>query len=301
MEIDETNLADIEQEAPAIEPDETDDEPVNIDDEPEDDTEADDGQDGEGDEEPEEIEYAEVELNGKKYQIPAELKDGYLMQSDYTRKTQEVAEQRKQIEARQAEIEALQQTSQEELNVRAELIGINQRLDEYQKVDWNAWQDEDPMAAQRGWMEYQQLEKKAGQAGQYLNQVQGQRTEKTKQETASRLQETRRFAEAKIKGWTPEVDAKVTKFATETLGFPVDTLINAYSPPVYQALYLAWVGQQSLDRQSAAKPNANVQQLRPTAKVSAKGGAPATKSLADMSVDEYAAYRNKQEAKKRSR
>ena len=61
---------------------------------------------GEGDEETEEGEgetdTAEVELNGEKYKVPAALKDAFLMQADYTRKTQEVAEVRKTAEATNA-------------------------------------------------------------------------------------------------------------------------------------------------------------------------------------------------------
>lgn len=295
---DETNPDVLEQEAPAIEPDEemeVDTEAqASVEDDDEPDTDAAEGQDGES--EPEEIEYAEVEINGKKYQIPAELKDGYLMQSDYTRKTQEVAEQRKQAEAYMAEVQKAQQISEQELNARAELIGINQRLEEYSKVDWNAWQDEDPISAQKGWIEYQQLERKSGQIGQHLNQVHSQRSEQTKQETAKRLQETRAFAEKEIKGWTPEVDAKVTQFAMKELGFPEETLINAYSPPVYRALYLAYLGQQSLQKQQTAKPTPTTQALKPLAKVSPKGGAPAQKSMSEMSMEEYADYMNKREA-----
>ena len=46
-----------------------------------------------------EEEAEEVDFEGKKYLVAKELKDALLRQSDYTRKTQEVAETRKQIEA----------------------------------------------------------------------------------------------------------------------------------------------------------------------------------------------------------
>ena len=42
---------------------------------------------------------AEVEIDGKTYKLPPELKDGFLRQADYTRKTQELAEQRRRMEA----------------------------------------------------------------------------------------------------------------------------------------------------------------------------------------------------------
>lgn len=40
----------------------------------------------------------DVEVDGKTYKVQSEAKDGYLRQSDYTRKTQEVAEQRRALE-----------------------------------------------------------------------------------------------------------------------------------------------------------------------------------------------------------
>ena len=45
-------------------------------------------------------ELSEVEIGGVKYQVPTAIKDGYLMQSDYTRKTQDLAAKEKDYENR---------------------------------------------------------------------------------------------------------------------------------------------------------------------------------------------------------
>jgi hypothetical protein len=44
----------------------------------------------------------EVEYEGKTYCLPPELRDALLRQADYTRKTQEVAQARKALEAEKA-------------------------------------------------------------------------------------------------------------------------------------------------------------------------------------------------------
>lgn len=64
----------------------------------------------EGDSEPEsedapESEFVEVEFDGRLYEVPQELKDALLRQSDYTTKTQEVSAQRKQAEIQLAQVE----------------------------------------------------------------------------------------------------------------------------------------------------------------------------------------------------
>lgn len=294
MELDETNLLDLGQE-PATEPAETpepDDEMEEVQSDDGFEAEADDPDDDaeEGDD-PDAVaapEMTEIDFNGKKYQVPAELKDGFLMQADYTRKTQGLAEEKRQIEARAQEIDAMRNVAQEEMNARATLIGINQRLQQYQNVDWNAWQDDDPIAAQKGYIEYQQLERQAGQIGQYLQNAENQRTAQSQQDTAKRLRETREFAEKQIPGWSPEVDAKVTEFAERELGFSREILMGAYSPPVYKALHLAWIGSQAIKNGAGKRPAPTP--IKPLQTVSSKTSGTTTKDPANMSMDEYAKW-----------
>ena len=52
-----------------------------------------------------ESEVEDVDWEGKKYAVPKELKDALMRQSDYTRKTQEIAETRRALEAKEAEIQ----------------------------------------------------------------------------------------------------------------------------------------------------------------------------------------------------
>jgi len=47
----------------------------------------------------------EVEYDGVVYEVPNTLKDAILRQKDYTQKTQEVAETRKEVELRQQQVE----------------------------------------------------------------------------------------------------------------------------------------------------------------------------------------------------
>lgn len=244
----------------------------------------------ETEEESGEPETAEVELNGEKYKVPAALKDAFLMQADYTRKTQEVAETRKIAEAKLAEAESVFNVSNEVLEARAALLNVSNGLNQFQNVDWAKLEAEDPIGAMSAWRQYQQLEKARGEITGFLNEEQSKRAATAEQETANRLRETAEFARTKIPGWSPEVDAKVTAFAEAELGFTRDTLKSAYSPSVYKALHLAWLGHQSLQKQNA-QPKAPAAPTKPLGKVTPRANPVA--GLDDrLSMDEWIKQRN---------
>ena len=232
----------------------------------------------------------EFDWEGKKIKGPKGLKDGVLRQADYTRKTQEIAETRRQLEERAQHIEQQSKASDEEMNARAALMSIDSDIKSYESVDWDAWEAQDLFAAQAGFRKFQQLQAARGQVTGYLGERQKARTETTQQETAKRLQETRQFAETKIKGWTPEVDAKITEFATKELGFDWNTLKSAYTPAVYKALHLAWLGHQAINAKTAPTTQ-KTPVTEPLKVVAAKANPPAKKNLADMEMDEYVAAR----------
>ena len=235
----------------------------------------------------------EFDWDGKKVKGPKGLKDGLLRQADYTRKTQELAEDKRGVAETRRQLEEQSKASDEEMNARAALISIDSDLKSYENVDWDAWETQDLFAAQAGFRKFQQLQAARGQVSGYLGERQKARTDQTQQDTAKRLQETRQFAETKIKGWSPDVDAKITEFATKELGFDWNTLKAAYTPAVYKALHLAWLGHQAIN----SKPNAPAPKLtEPLRVVAAKANPPAKKDLASMSMEEYADFRRKQDA-----
>lgn len=236
-------------------------------------------------------ELEEFEWNGKAIKAPKGLKDGVLMHADYTKKTQEVADRRRELDTREQSIAQQAKAIQEEAELHGHAYSIKTQLDQYAKVDWDQWDRDDPVEAMSGWRRYQQLQQDAQRVVYELQNRQNERARTAQQDTAKRLEETRRYAETNINGWTPEVDAKVTEFATKELGFDRETLISAYTPQIYRALYLAHIGNQALQK-AAAKP-ASPSPV-PLTTVAAKAAPPARKSLSDMSMDEYVAHRQKQ-------
>jgi len=247
----------------------------------------------ETEEESGEPETAEVELNGKTYKVPAALKDAFLMHKDYTQKSQVNAEIKKAAEAKLAEAESVFNVSNEVLEARAALLNVDKHLKQYDGVNWSDYDPNDPIAElemQRHYRVFQQLKEARGEITGFLNEEQSKRAATAEQETANRLRETAEFARTKIPGWSPEVDAKVTAFAEAELGFTRDTLKSAYSPSVYKALHLAWLGHQSLQKQNA-QPKAPAAPTKPLGKVTPRANPVA--GLDDrLSMDEWIKQRN---------
>ena len=284
----------IESEAPDT-PETQEEEPVDLealaDDEEGDEELAD--EEGAEPEEPqasEDDDLEEFEWNGKTIKGPKGLKDGVLMQADYTRKTQEVAAQRKELEQYAQRLQEQAKTSDEEMQIRAQFVAKAEELEQYRRVDWQAWSAQDPVEAQQAYYRYQELEKSVSGLSQQIQQRAQHRTVEAQQDLAKRITETREFAKKEIKGYTPEIEQKVVDFALQQ-GITQDDLKAAMTPTVFKILHRAMLGEQVLNSPPAkAIPKKPVVPLKT---VGAKANPPARKSLADMEMEEYVAYRQK--------
>jgi hypothetical protein len=250
-----------------------------------------------GEQQPVEPELVDVEYEGKVHKLPPELKDALLRTADYTRKTQEVAEQRKAIEAQKAEVDKAYQTSQEVIEARAIIHNVDSQLKQYENVNWQQLENEDPMAAMSHWRQFQQLKEQRGQVAQYLDKTQADMSEQLAQETDKRLRETRAFAEKEIPGWTPDVDVKIVSFAEKDLGFTREQLRTSLSPAVYKTLHLAMIGAEAIKR-TTTPPKQQQQAPQPLTKVTARANPPNAGLDDRLPQDEWLKRRNAQLAKK---
>ena len=89
----------------------------------------------------------EIDYEGEKYKVPKVLKDAFLRNADYTTKTQTLAEQRREFEAQQQQAVARQEFQQKHIQAVAKVISIDERLEQFSKLDWNAITDADPVQA----------------------------------------------------------------------------------------------------------------------------------------------------------
>lgn len=217
----------------------------------------------------------EVELDDLKLKVPKDqaqkLKDAFLRQADYTRKTQEVAEMRKAVEA---ERQTLHQASDAEISALAQVRAIDQSLTQFQNIDWRTWESQDPFAAQTGWREFQQLKDARQQtAGQYSQLVQ-QRTLQQQHENAKRMDEGRAQLAREIKGWGPELAESLLGTAQKQYGFQRAEAEESISDPrLMKVLHDAHQWQLHQQTQSKVQRHVEAQAVEPAAKpVTARSG-----------------------------
>jgi len=285
MDGEQESIAEVEQEAPAIEPEMEADEPVNLD-------EPDEDQDVEDEIQPEDDDSEEFDWNGKKVRGPKGLKDGVLMHADYTRKTQETSALRKELDERAQRLDQQFTASEEYLDARADLRVVTKELDRFKEYDWSAYQQHrisDPLEADAAWNYAQHLRDQKGQLEASIQQHEGRRTADAQQAIAKRMQETHEHVKANLKGWTPDTDKQVIDFALSK-GISQDELRNTMDPRIYEMIYLARIGAQVLNK-PAPKPTAQAKPTEPLRVVGGRSTPAARKSLTEMSMEEYAAAR----------
>lgn len=240
----------------------------------------------------------EVEYEGQKYAIPKALKPALMMHADYTRKTQEIAEQRRALEAQQQQLVQQAQLQQEHLQTVAKVVALDDQIKQFEQVDWTALSTHDPVKAQQLWMTYSQLkDSRADMLGQ-LQQREQQHALEAQQRLAKQIEESNAILARDIKGWSPELAGKLRDFAIEKLGFTPQELGQVTDARIVKLLHRAYVGDQLVAKQMGAATQA-VPQVKPVPTVGSN--APAGKDPSRMSTDEWMQYRNEQLRKQRSR
>ena len=262
-----------EQAVPAIAPEseETTEKPIDLQ-QPE-------GQ-AEPEEQPEDDGLDDLEFGFKKYRVPKDLKaDVENWRSATTKKEQTIAEQTRALEAR-----ATQQAEADEgeLQHRAVLANVKAQLKQYEGVDWLQLSRDDPYGYNQHRAYVDQLKDAQANAEKGIADAATKRTEAQQADFAKRIQETREFAQTKIKGWSPEIDQKLQEFAVSK-GVNPQFIERNMSPLLYEVLHLAWIGEQAQRTAAQIKPAPQtVVPLAPLEKVAGKSAPAASKTLNDL-------------------
>lgn len=247
-----------------------------------------------------EEEDEELDVGGKRIALPKSiaetLKAERLMQADYTRKTQEVADQRKAVESEQQKVREQSKANQQYVEELAELKLVDKQLADLKKIDLTQYVDSDPVGVQRVMLQIQQLEGARGEAASKVAQKQEQYALDKQQSIAKQLQEAEAYVKREIPDMTKERSAQVSQYAIAQ-GIPQESLAKAVMrDPAFIKLLDKAEKYDRLEKNRATKA-APTPPPAPVTRVTA--AKPAAKSESSMSTAEWMAHREAQLRKKR--
>jgi len=170
-----------------------------------------------------------VEIDGQKVSIE-EVKLGYLRQSDYTKKTQAVAEQRKAAE---------DQTKSYESTLSALLTAAGADLSRFQNVNWEQAAIENPE-------QYKQAKAMFDQTQQTFNFIKSQADEHSKrieeqQQTLmqEKARESLNVLKSTIPNWNNDLYYRIGEYAKQQLGVNADEFNGITDHRSITAIYKA--------------------------------------------------------------
>ena len=234
-------------------------------------------------------EFVSVEYDGTEYEVPPQLKDALMRQSDYTKKTQTLAEQTKQVEAQATAIKQQSELQQQSLDDVAQIKAIEKSIEQYNALDWNQLAQDDQTQYLNLDRQKRDLETERQNAITRLQQNQAKAIESQRAEHARIIEEGQRVLSKEIENWTPELAQSI---ATYGISQGLDErAVQSITDPVHVKLIDKARRYDELMAKQKAKPKTPEPQQ--AVKVKGKRANP-TKDPDKMSTDEWLKMRNKQ-------
>jgi len=224
----------VEAEAETEEPTDVEEE---VEDSEDEEPEAEEEIEEEDSEEEQPIQNVKIKVNGEEIEKPLDEIVALAQQGlDYTQKTQQVAEQRKELEAIQEQIQAQQLELQQGAQLSGELVedvakitSLDQQLAQYQNVDWQKLSDSDVVEAQKLFFQYNQLQQERSNAVSQFEAKRQEALNKQQQMIADKVQKGREQLAKEIPNWSQETTQEIVSVGKE-YGF-TDNELNAIIDP----------------------------------------------------------------------
>jgi hypothetical protein len=190
-----------------------------------------------------------VKVDGQEVEVTQdELINGYSRQQDYTRKTQELAQQRKTIEQQQAELaqrDAIysQLLPKMEAQLKGELAN---------EPDWNALYEDDPVGYVREKQLWDEKKEKLNAVNAEQQRLQQEALVKQQQQIAQYVEYGNQKLLEIIPEWqNPEVATKeklaISEYAVNTLGYTPEEIQQVYDYRALLGLRNAWLNSKTVE------------------------------------------------------
>lgn len=230
---------------PTEAPEEKEQPPLEADAEDTEEVESEEATDDNPDDQSEEEEQSEDEVpallklkvNGEDVEKPLDEVVALAQQGlDYTQKTQQVAEQRKELEVYAESIKAQEQAFHEQMQLNnvlieevAKITSLDQQLNQYANVNWNQLSDNDFVEAQKLFFTYNQLQQERSQLVSQFEAKKQQVVQKQTQLMAEKIAKGKEILAKEIPNWSPETNQALLSTGKD-YGFS-DAELNAIVDP----------------------------------------------------------------------
>ena len=155
-----------------------------------------------------------LKVNGEDVEKPLDEVVALAQQGlDYTQKTQQVAEQRKELEAYAQQIQMQEQAFQEQMQLNnvliedvAKITSLDQQLNQYANVNWSQLSDNDFVEAQKLFFTYNQLQQERSQLVSQFEAKKQQVVQKQTQLMSEKIAKGKEILAKEIPNWSPETN-----------------------------------------------------------------------------------------------
>lgn len=198
-----------------------------------------------------EPEFTEIEYEGQRYQVPPELKEAFIRQSDYTKKTTEVAKNQKLIEHQMSQLKTAQVQAEFERSVTPQLAEIGRleaQLAQYDQLDWRSLDAENRTLHM---LEMQRLEKAVNAKKGEIDGKRQEHQQKLNEQLQTLKSQANDVLKARIPGWSEAVAKEVGSWALQN-GFTQEEISSIYDPRHAEVL---WKAAQYDKARTTAKPS----------------------------------------------
>lgn len=213
-----------------------------------------------------------ITIDGEDYEVPAPLKDAFMRQQDYTKKTSELASQRRALDE-QIQLTQQQAQFQQQFNEQIGVISnIDAQLKQYEAIDWATLQANDPVQFVALKEQYRDLKDTRNYYTNDLNQKQQQSALQAQQHYAKLKEQGVKDLQNSIKGWGEERAREIKNFGIESYGFLETELSSIIDPRMVKVLHDAYLyrkgasvsNKKVIGKPQIGKPKAQVSQAKET-------------------------------------
>ena len=220
------------------------------------------------------ISVVKLKVNGEELEKPLDEVIALAQQGvDYTKKTQEVAEQRKALEEYAQTIQVQEQAFQQQVQLQnalisdvAQLQAVDNQLAQFNDVNWQELSDTDFVEAQKLFFTFNQLQQQRSTLANQLTDKQKYLQAQQAQSIAEKVEKGKEVLAKEIPNWSRETSQAIILTGKE-YGFTDDELSMVVDPRHVKVLHdaMQW---RKLQSNTAVKNK--VSQAKPVVKPGAK-------------------------------